>query len=103
MATWISFYLAVPLAYCLGMATAFVLNRIVVFPSSDIPANVQARRFVVINLSFLPLVWGGALALVFVLERLGMRNYVEEVAHAISLALPMLATFLLYKFFAFRE
>ena len=103
MAPWVAFYLAVPLAYCIGMATAFVLNRLIVFPRSDVPVDVQARRFIVINLSFVPLVWGGALAFVIILEKLELQNYVEEIAHALSLALPMLATFLLYKFFAFRE
>lgn len=27
----------------------------------------------------------------------------EELAHAIAIPLPMLATFLIYKFFAFKE
>ena len=30
-------------------------------------------------------------------------EWVEEIAHAIAITLPVMATFLLYKFFAFRE
>lgn len=103
MAQWVSFVVAVPLAYAVGMSVAFVLSSIFVFPKSTVPVKNQIRRFIIINVSFIPLVWGGALLLVKLLEALGMEKYVEELAHAIALALPMLATFLLYKFFAFAE
>ena len=102
MATWISFSLAVPLAYCVGMATAFILNKKLVFPKSDIPVDVQVRRFVIINLSFLPVVWAGSLIFSTALKAMGIKEYSDEIGHAASLALPMLATFLLYKFVAFK-
>jgi putative flippase GtrA len=103
MSTWVPFYWAVLLAYLIGMFTAFVLNRIFVFPTSSVPIRAQVSRFVIINIAFIPLVWGGALLLVDLLELLGARTHVEEVAHAIALSLPMLVTFLLYKFFAFSN
>jgi len=102
MASWIPFSLAVPLAYCVGMATAFALNKIFVFPKSDIPVEVQVRRFVIINLSFLPVVWAGSLIFSTALKAMGIKEYSDEIGHAASLALPMLATFLLYKFVAFK-
>ncbi|EEB79334.1 hypothetical protein GPB2148_2264 [marine gamma proteobacterium HTCC2148] len=100
---WIEFYAAVPIAYGVGMATAFALNRLFIFPHSVIPIKTQAKRFIAINLSFVPLVWAGAIAFAMLFELLGLKKYVEEIAHAFSLALPMLATFLLYKFFAFKD
>lgn len=103
MAQWMSFTIAVPAAYAIGMIVAFVLNRIFVFPNADEPTEIQIRRFIIINLSFIPLVWGGALALVELLGSFGLKIYVEELAHALALALPVLGTFLLYKYFAFKE
>jgi putative flippase GtrA len=43
------FEAAVCLAYCLGMLTAFVLNRLLVFTTSDKPFLHQAGWFVAIN------------------------------------------------------
>lgn len=103
MAQWVNFVVAVPLAYAVGMSVAFVLNSLFVFPKSTVPVKKQVRRFLVINVSFIPVVWGGALVLVELLEAIGIVQYVEEIAHAVALALPMLGTFLLYKFFAFSE
>ena len=94
---------ALLVAFFIGMATAFGLNKKLVFPKSNIPIATQARRFVLINLSFLPVVWGSTLALVFLMESRGVQEHVSDIAHGIALSLPMLATFLLYKFFAFNR
>ncbi len=94
---------AVFLAYGVGMAIAFVLNSYYVFPTSDKPVAKQARDFVAINLAFMPVVWAAAMGLNALLPRVGIVRYSEEVAHALAISLPVLATFLLYKFYAFRE
>jgi putative flippase GtrA len=94
---------AVALAYVVGMSVAFVLNSYYVFPTSDKPVARQARDFVAINLAFFPVVWVTAMGLNEVLPRMGIVQYSEEVAHALAISLPVLATFLLYKFYAFRE
>jgi len=90
-------------AYFVGVTIAFVLNSIYVFPGSDKPVHKQARDFIIINLAFLPVVWSAALGLNRFLIQIGMSRYTEEMAHAIALGLPLLATFPLYKFLAFRE
>ncbi len=94
---------AVALAYVVGMSVAFVLNSYYVFPTSDKPVARQARDFVAINLAFFPVVWVIAMGLNQFLPRIGIVQYAEEVAHALAISLPVLATFLLYKFYAFRE
>ena len=94
---------AVLLAYGVGMAIAFTLNSYYVFPASDKPVARQARDFIVINLAFMPVVWAAAMALNALLPRVGVVRYSEGVAHALAICLPVLATFLLYKFYAFRE
>lgn len=94
---------AVALAYGIGMATAFLLNSKLVFPRSDKPVEKQARGFILINLLFFPVVWVVALLLNRALIDLGVPAYTEELAHAFAISLPVLMTFLLYKFYAFRE
>jgi putative flippase GtrA len=103
MAQWMSFGIAVLAAYAIGMIVAFALNRAFIFPNANAPIEIQIRRFIFINLSSIPLVWGGALAFVELLRSYGLKTYVEELAHALALALPILGTFLLYKYFAFKE
>ncbi|MDA8752786.1 GtrA family protein, partial [Halieaceae bacterium] len=86
LSTWLPFSSAVLLAYGVGMAVAFILNSLYVFPDSTEPRNVQVRRFVVINLGFLPVVWACSLLFLRLLEWLGMPAYREALAHGMAIA-----------------
>jgi len=99
----ISFGWAVFVAYGVGMTTAFLLNSYFVFPASDKPVQKQARDFVIINMAFLPVVWVVSIGLNQLLVSAGVERFSEELAHGFAICLPVLATFLLYKFIAFRE
>jgi putative flippase GtrA len=103
LSVWLPFSWAVIIAYAVGMVVAFLLNSIFVFPKSEKARHVQARDFVLVNLSFFPLVWLVSVQVNNWLKILGMISHSEELAHAIAIPLPMLATFLIYKFFAFKE
>jgi putative flippase GtrA len=103
LSVWLPFSLAVIIAYGIGMLVAFLLNSFFVFPKSKRSKLLQARDFVLVNLSFLPLVWLAAIYVNNWLKTLGMIRHSEELAHAIAIAIPMLATFLIYKFFTFKE
>lgn len=98
---WMSFPLAVLMAYGIGMTTAFELNRRLVFPASPRPVHQQARVFALTNLAFLPVVWGTSIYLKDLLNEFGIVRYSEGIAHGLALAIPMLITFLVYKFIAF--
>lgn len=98
---WISFPAAVLLAYVVGMTTAFELNRRFVFPTSPRPVFKQAKVFILINLAFLPVVWGASIFFKALLDDVGTMNFTEGIAHGLALALPVLITFLIYKFIAF--
>jgi len=100
---WMSFSLAVALAYGVGMAVAFILNAIYVFPSSDKPRATQARDFILVNLAFFPVVWALSVLIEKTLRSFGLITYADDIAHAMAIPIPMLATFLIYKFFAFKE
>lgn len=85
------------------MTIAFLLNSFFVFPQTGKPRRAQARDFILVNLAFFPVVWLGSLQINGWLTDFGMHNHNEELAHAIAIPLPMVATFLIYKFYAFGE
>lgn len=103
LSMWMSFPTAVFVAYSVGMAVAFTLNSFFVFPKSKKPKHKQARDFVVVNLAFLPIVWSTSMALERGLRSIGLVAYSQALAHGMAVAVPMLATFLIYKFFSFKD
>lgn len=102
LSRWLPFAAAIVLAYLVGMAVAFALNRRFVFPRSDRPLQMQARDFVLVNLAFLPVVLAATILLESLFRSWGLA-FSKAFAHGIAVAIPTLATFLIYKFFAFRE
>ena len=103
LSSWMTFSMAVIVAYVIGMTVAFLLNSFFVFPNSEKSKNLQICVFVLVNLTFLPIVWLASLKINYFLKDLGVYGHSEEMAHALAISLPMLATFLIYKFFAFKE
>ncbi len=99
---WLSFDASLLVAYAVGMAMAFTLNLLFVFPGGEKPVVQQALHFVAVNLAFLPVVFGAAVAFEQVLRRYGVQRFTESIAHALALAIPMFASFLIYKFFTFK-
>lgn len=95
----ISFFIA----YVISLCISFLLYKNLVFPYSDIPVKTQAQRFLMINLSFLPIVFVMFNFLTLLFIGLGFGDYSQPIAHIFVLGLPALITFLLYKFFAFRK
>ena len=89
------------LAYSIALIFAFFLYRKLVFPFSSIPFKTQSIRFLIIQLSFMPIVIFIFSVLASLLYSLGMNVYAEPLAHAISFGMPALITFLLYKLFVF--
>ncbi len=100
LSQWLPFGIAVAGAYGVGMATAFTLNSLFVFSNSNRARRLQIRDFTLINLAFFPLVWLTSMQLDKLL--IDTVRYHQALAHAIAIIMPMLATFLFYKFFVFR-
>ena len=103
LSVWLPFHIALIIAYGVGMAVAFLLNSFFVFPNSEKSRHLQIRDFLLVNLAFFPVVWLASLQINNWLKAFGVILYSEEIAHALALSVPMLATFLIYKFFAFKE
>jgi len=98
-----SFSLAVISAYAFGLFIAFILNIYFVFHQSRKTRRKQARDFIYVNIAFIPVVWGTSIYLERLFRTLRVTDYPQEAAHAIAVILPAFITFLIYKFFAFKD
>ncbi len=100
---WLGFSAAVVLAYAFGMGFAFILNKIYVFPESTRSTSKQIRDFTITNTIAFPIVWSLSLLFKMILEDyIGFYSYSAELAHLVALSAPMLVSFLIYKFVAFK-
>jgi putative flippase GtrA len=101
---YVDFRIALVLAYGIGIATAYALNKRFVFTQSGRSVKGEVRWFVFFNLAAFPLVWGAS---VFLAEQalpgLGLLWHPREIAHAIAIALPLVLNFYLHKLVTFRE
>lgn len=101
--TFMAYVPAIVLAYCVGMATAFTLNRRFVFDDANNRLGQQIFWFVTINL--LAVAQTVALSLLFarlIFPCLGMTYYPDSIAHAIGIVVPVLTSYLGHKHLSFR-
>jgi energy-coupling factor transport system substrate-specific component len=96
-----TFWIAVSLAYLVGLATAFTLNRLFVFPASDKPLRYEVGWFLFFNLLPFPLVLGVAYGLDALFERFAPAFYAQAAAHGIAIMLPVFVNFVAHKFVTF--
>jgi putative flippase GtrA len=100
---WVSFSVAVILAYITGMITAFVLARIFVFSDSTRTLHSSAFYFVLVNIFAAAQTWIISMLLAFyILPALGFENYLREMAHAVGVIVPVFTSFLGHKYLSFR-
>ena len=93
--------LSAAFSYTAALICAFFLYRKFVFPYSNVPMNIQGKKFLLIQIACMPIV-----ILIFSLmagffTSIGFGIYSEPLAHAISIGMPALITFLLYKLIVF--
>lgn len=104
LSQWMVFSTAVLIAYFVGMAVAFALNRAYVFPGATTTLAQQTTRFVATNLAFLPVVWLTSLFFAnTLLPYVGITWGREGLSHGIAVALPTVITFFIHKFFTFSK
>jgi putative flippase GtrA len=95
---------AIVLAYGLGMATAFALNRRFVFEPSANPLGAQVGWFVAINLAAVAQTLLVSLLLARVaFPWLGMDHHPETVAHVIGVLVPVVTSYLGHARLTFRR
>lgn len=100
---WFSFSTAVIISYFIGMFTAFMINTFFVFSHSRKKRIIQARDFFVVNMIFFPIVWFLSIIINNFFVYINFKFFAYEISHGIAVSFPMLATFVIYKFFTFRD
>ena len=99
---WMDFSPAVVLAYLTGMVTAFILARMFVFTKSRQSLQRSASFFVLVNLIAVAQTWLISMGLAFyLLPKLGVGQYVLEIAHAVGVAVPVFTSYLGHKRWSF--
>lgn len=96
--------IAVLIAYLLGMTTAYVLARFLVFDPSGRPIESEFIRFSLINLVALAQVWLVSVGLARQLfPAIGFSWHPETVAHVVGVLSPVITSYYGHKFFSFRR
>jgi putative flippase GtrA len=95
---------AVIAAYLTGMAVAFVLFRLFVFPKGSRPISRQVSWFVMVNLVGMAQVWVVSMLLVtIVFPAIGFTWHAEGIGHGLAMATPVATSFLGHKYLTYRR
>ena len=100
---WLDFSSAVVLAYLNGMVTAFVLAKLFVFRQSRQSVHRSATFFILVNLLAAAQTWLVSMSLAhYALPVLGLTRFVDEIAHAVGIAVPVFTSYLGHRHWSFR-
>lgn len=100
---WLPFSGAVILAYLTGMVTAFVLARMFVFKESTQSTRRAVLFFTLVNVVAVLQTWLISMGLAFyLLPALGVTDFVNEIAHAVGVAVPVFTSYIGHKRWSFR-
>lgn len=101
---WVSFRVAIILAYLVGMLTAYILSRAMVFePSGKHPGN-ELFYFSLVNLFAVIQVWLISVGLAeYAFPYFEFTFYPEEIAHLGGLSVPIITSYLGHKYFSFAK
>lgn len=100
---FMSFGLAVVLAYAVGILVAFVLNRTFVFPRSARPVRDEMAIFTIVNIASFPLVVAISVLMgVYVLPQFLSLELAKAIGHGAGVLSPVLVNFAAHKWITFR-
>ncbi len=101
---WLVYSAAIVVAYLLGMITAFVLNRMLVFKQVSHSMRHQVFWFTLVNLAAVLQTLAISLLLVeWLFPRTGFNWHPETVAHAFGVAVPVVTSFIGHKYLSFKS
>jgi putative flippase GtrA len=104
LSDFMSFTAAIVLAYLIGMTTAFVLSRVMVFDRSGGSARSDFFRFAIVNIFAIFQVWLISVALAhWLMPWAGFTWHAEEIAHAVGVAAPVVSSYFGHRYFTFRK
>lgn len=95
---------AITIAFVFGLSTAFIFNKLWVFPKGDREVKKEFVKFTIVNLLALPqtLIISLLLAL-YVFPAIGFTYHPKEVAHLIGIGFPVFTSYLGHKYFSFKS
>lgn len=101
---WVTFSTAVILAYLTGMVTAFVLAKVFIFKQSQQNILHSVLFFCIVNVFAVTQTWVISMVLVYyLLPYLGITAYVQELAHAVGIVVPVFTSYIGHKHWSFRD
>lgn len=100
---FMSFSVAVVLAYFIGMLTSFILSKLFVFEEADNRTGRQAAMFVFVNVLAVLQTYIISVALAeWLFPYWNFTWYPHEVAHFIGISVPAITSFIGHKYLTFR-
>lgn len=101
---WIPYVPAILLAFCLGLITAFSLNKLFVFSESSNRLHHQFLWFLLINLAAVAqTVLASLIVARWLLPALHVDFHNETIAHAIGVVIPAVTSYIGHKHLSFRR
>ena len=101
---FVTYRVAIVLAYLVGMLTAFILSKHYVFEKSGRPFKDELRDFTIVNIFAVIQVWLISVGLAeYFFPYISFSVYPEEVAHLIGLGIPAITSYYGHKYFSFRK
>lgn len=101
---WMSYRWAIIVAYLVGMLTAFVLSKYMVFEKSAHHPAKELIYFSLVNVVAVIQVWLISVGLAeYLFPTVGFSFYANEVAHLIGLGVPVISSYFGHKYFSFAE
>ena len=100
---WISFSMAVILAYITGMVTAFILAKFLVFKESNQSLHQSIIFFILVNIIAILQTWIISMLLAYyLLPAINIKNFVREISHAVGIVVPVFSSYIGHKHWSFR-
>jgi putative flippase GtrA len=101
---WMPFEVAVVPAFLLAMTTAYVLARLFVFGASGRSIGSEFKRFTIVNLIALILVWGISVGLArLVFPSIAFTWHAEDFAHLIGVMAPAVTSYFGHRTYTFAR
>lgn len=95
---------AVAIAYLIGMTTAYVLMKLMVFEKSGQRVHHEYVRFTLVNAVAFAQVWLISMVLAhYLLPAIGVGTHAETVGHVIGVSSPIVTSYFMHKYFTFAE
>jgi putative flippase GtrA len=100
---WMPFEAAVVCAFCVGLATGFVLMRAFVFAGGGRPVVPQASRYLLVNAAALAQTWIVSVAMArWVLPAIGVHEQAEAIGHLVGVLFPVFTSYFAHRMYTFR-